>query len=73
MRLLVENFSCSRYLFASVVVTQFSEIVKNRVIIYVSRHQTKDISKFLGIVVQAACRWQNTGASATHRASDMND
>lgn len=46
--------------------------VKNRDIIYVSRHITTDISKFLGIVgkpLQVA----NTGVSAMNRAVDMGD
>ncbi len=44
--------------------------VKNRDIIYVSRHITTDISKFLGIVGKPL-RVANTGASAMHRAADM--
>ncbi|MBD9519272.1 polysaccharide export protein [Ensifer sp. ENS02] len=46
--------------------------VKNRDIIYVSRHITTDISKFLGIVgkpLQVA----NTGVSAVNHAVDMSD
>lgn len=46
--------------------------VNNRDIIYVSRHITTDISKFLGIVgkpLQVA----NSGASVMHRAADMGD
>ncbi|WP_457578360.1 hypothetical protein [Ensifer adhaerens] len=46
--------------------------IKNRDIIYVSRHLTTDISKFLGIVgkpLQVA----NTGVSAVNHAVDMGD
>ncbi|WVT77556.1 hypothetical protein QM996_24285 (plasmid) [Sinorhizobium chiapasense] len=44
--------------------------VNNRDIIYISRHPTADISKFLGIIgkpLQVA----NTGVTAAHRAADM--
>ncbi|MCY1531654.1 hypothetical protein D9M68_668870 [compost metagenome] len=46
--------------------------VKNRDIIYVSRHLTTDITKFLGIVgrpLQVA----NSGVTMVHRAADMGE
>lgn len=46
--------------------------VKNRDIIYVSRHLSTDISKFFGIIGRPL-RVANTGVTAIHRAADMSD
>ncbi|MBZ7925729.1 polysaccharide export protein [Ensifer adhaerens] len=46
--------------------------VNNRDVIYVSRHLTTDIAKFLGIVGKPL-RIANTGVVAAHRAMDMSN
>ncbi|MGN7883809.1 polysaccharide biosynthesis/export family protein [Ensifer sp. 22460] len=46
--------------------------VKNRDIVYVSRHLSTDISKFFGIIGRPL-RVANTGVTAIHRAADMSD